>query len=544
MNNAQSWLGRLGVTVISTAAVVATIAPSAQAATYYTATTGYGVSMPSAYGRPKSGHVGEFRIPYRLKGFCGEMHKTTANADVVGDISDIPGVTGEKQHMIHWITKEAYIGYVTSTGAINKMDTNREGLWYALATWSLLPPKTVNGNYYDGAAYIRSLTRMGKLTTSDVNAINAILDRAKRHGTYKVTVTTPAVLVGQSALGSIKAVNSLGYGAPIGTRVNVAVTSGNAVIKKVSGLTGSNGRISKLGYASFEYTRTGIGQVKFKVTITSPSSTKSRITFPSSSSRQRLLGGTYTVKSYGYGSFDKVAGGPSYTQVCDEACDGTGVVTTSAANAAGAKPIKYAFVNQTGATVGYLDVASGTSASRTLDLKDGDVLTSKYCYTDGVGQACKTSWVAVPGSFEVVCPAWMTAEITVGCNCTTSWASVKFIAPANSSRYYSGRVVLSKDGVEIGSLPAVNVASGQTVVVPITMKVATGLVIEARFSAFRDSAKTMALVNDKTLTKVMVLSVSGTSMTYQKSTIENGDIVSKTTATVPVSKLSGFAQAS
>jgi hypothetical protein len=362
-----------------------------------------------------------------------------------------------------------------------------------------------------------------------------MLSESERHGPYTVSLSGSAVGVTKAGSASIKVRSYHGYYPPAGGVVSFTISK-NAVITSVNGVAGkTSGSISTSGYAKVAYKVTGAGKVTIAAKVSYPHSGSVHINVRSSTSTQRIIGGNLKETASANFAFEKKVGAPTYTSACSTNCDGTATVTVKVCNDAANSPVKHAVMNN-GVVIGYVDVAAGACASKTFSVKDASVLTSKYCHTATTGGACTTGWTSVTGSFEVVCPAWATAEITVGCNCATSWASVKFTAPAGSTRYYTGRVVLSSNGVVVGTLPTVKVAAGQSVVVPISMQVSAGLVIEARFSAYKDSALTQSLVSDATLTKVMVLQVAGSAVTYQKSVVEGGTVVSKTTSTATISK--------
>lgn len=480
-------------------------APQAAAAVT-TATNGYGKTFRfwNTAGYYQSIFVGDFVFSGKMRGFCIDPMQYRARTDVVGLISDLPGVSGEMQARIHHMANEAYYGYFTSTLAVQKMDTAAEGYRYAFAIW-----KNISSN---GLSRYNEAVRTSQLTSTDVAAIRAIEDRAARHGDYKVTVTLKPVKVGQSATGTVKIVNAGGWTAPVGTRVYVSAT--NAKINSVSGIAGYRGRVTSNGYSYFNYTVTNTGPVTITVRTYQPNSYQSKVSFPPSSAYQRLIGYSSSRSSMGKASFELREGAPSYANYCSPNCDGTGTLVVSATNGGG-KVLHEVFSNQFGQVIATLDVLPGQKASKNVAVRDGLRVTSKYCYTNTVGGACVTGWVNNAGSYLVECPAWATAEITVGCNCAKAWASVKFTAPAapttGVTRNYTGRVVFSKNGVVVGSMPAVSVPNNQSVVVPVTMQVESGLIIEARFSV-SDGSK--LLVNDRTLTKVMVLEVAGSAVNY------------------------------
>lgn len=509
-------------------AQVATAPPAAAAVT--TATNGYGKFFTFNGARY---FVGDFVFSGKMRGFCIEPMKMRARTDVVGLISDLPGVSGDKEARIHAMANEAYYGYFTPTLAIQKMDTNPEGYQYAFAIW-----KNISAN---GLSRYNQAVSSHQLSAGDIAAIKAIEDRAARHGDYKVAVTLKPVKVGKSETGSVRLTNAAGYGAPVGTRVYISATG--AAINSVSGVAGTKGRVTTVGYSYFNYTVTKTGPVTITVTTYQPNSYQSKVSFPPSNVYQRLIGFSSSRMSLGKASFELRAAAPAYSNVCSANCDGTGTLTVVVKNDAG-KVLHEVFSDQVGRTIATVDALPGATVTKNILVVDGTRVTSKYCYTNMVGGACVTGVVVNAGSYLIECPAWATAEITVGCNCASSWASVKFTAPLappnEATRKYTGHVVFSKDGIVVGQMPVVSVANGQSVVVPVTMQVESGLVIEGRFSV---SDGTKLLVNDKTLTKVMVLSVAGSGVSYSKSTLVGSKMVTSAPKSVMLSK-SSFALAS
>lgn len=481
-------------------------ATNASAATV-TAVNGYGkmFKFKGSDGVYRWYFVGDFIFSGMMRGFCIEPMKSRATTDVVGLISDLPGISGETEKQVHHMANEAYYGYLKSDMTVQKVDTNAEGYRYAFAIWYKMGTNGVNR--YNQAV------NSGQLTSTDVAEIKKIWDRAKRHGDYKVVVTAPAVKVGKSAGGSASIKNANAYGAPVGTRIVASAT--NAKITSVSGVAGTKGRVTSNGYVAFRYTVTNTGPVTITIKVIQPNAYQSKISFPSSSAFQRLIGASSARSNTGKVSFEKRESAPNYSaSYCSPKCDGTGVLKASVVNGGG-KVLREVFYNQFNETRGQLYVAPGATKSIEFGVKDGERIFSKYCYANTEGGSCVTGWITNPGSYLVECPAWATAEITVGCNCENAWARSAYTAPAapttGARRDYTGRTVLSKDGVIVGSMVPVAVPHGTTVIDTITMKVEPGLTIEARFSV---SDGTKLLVNDKVLTKVMVLEVAGSAVKY------------------------------
>lgn len=490
-------------------AVSMVAAPAAQATTYVSAVNGYGKLFPKNGGYI---FVGEQVIIGKFRGFCTEMNKDRANTDIVGDISTLPGTAtvADKLAAIN-IANRFYVEKLA-----NNVDAYRSGfaIWYLLSS--------------EGKAYFNAMVTSGKLTPADVAAIRALIDKARRSvGGFKIQVTAPAIEVGGSATGNARITNKLtGWYAPKGLRA-VVTTSSNNRITSVSGVAGNTGTVTAPPNVPFKYTRVGSSTVTINVTVTQPSSAKTRITFPSSSTRQRLIGSTYTETSRGYATFEKKANGSMYTTTCATNCDGTNVpVTVKVCQAGNSKPVKHAYTNTaTGQVVGYLSVASGQCASKTLYLNDSTKIADKYCYTSTVGGACVTGWVAVPGTYTVVCPAWAKAVIEVSANCDSCTAGARFVTPAHPQfgyRWYTGKLYKSSPGQSERLMKNVSLINGTTEWLNLTEKVQVGDTYRTTFLVYTDQGRTQLLQAEKTLVKIQILAL-GSDTAQVKETMVRSD---------------------
>ena len=504
-NSKQKWLNWCLAVILAFAGMIVATAPSANAASYVSATKGYGKYFPAGSGRTYGGHVGEWVIPGKFTGFCTEMNKGLANTDIVGDISTLPGAssTTDKRRAMEIANSYFRKGQRSNTNAYRT----------SFAIWYLLDPK--------GKSYYNDMVSRGRLTSSDVKAIKALWSESTRIvGGFNVKPSTPAVEVGGSATGTAKVTNKLnGYYAPVGLPVTV-ITSSNNKVTSVSGTTGNKGKISTLGYTKWKYTRTNVGTVRTDVYVYAPSSVKTRSTFPSSSTRQRLIGSKYYETSRGYTTFEKKAGGSSYTTTCATNCDGTNIpVTVKVCQAANSKSVKHAYTNvSTGQVVGYVEAASGDCATKTLRLNDSVKLSDKYCYTSSVGGSCVTGWTAVPGTYTVVCPAWAKAVVEAGSGCDWCTAGVRFTTPAHpqfGSRWYVGSIYVGNSAGDLLNR-RVNLTNGQMEYFDLTDKVQVGSTITAKFVVYKDEARTQVLQGEKLLWKVQILELGNSSMKVQQ----------------------------
>lgn len=499
-------------------AVAPVNASKAEAATVATYARYHGVVMPSGTGRPYGGWVGTFKGSIGGAtdiGPCIVPNANMANAtSIAAYTSTLPGFTAENSNRAKYLANK--YGSTTSNTVAKRL---------AIAVWRLL-----NNTTY--TTYQNQMKSRGYLSSADVTAINNMLNESKNHGPWKATVTGVKAPVGGNAVvkATIKASN--GHTAPSGFPVSWSVA--NCTIISKSTVTNSSGQVG----ITCRRTSAKLPTVRF--TVTAPSSHTVLINHRTSSRVQYVIGGNRHDTVSSSWTYTDTVPAPSYSSTCSTNCDGNSTVTVTVTNTATNAPLKEAIYN--GSTLlGYTDVAAGQTGQATYTVMDGSHLGNQSCFTNILGGSCATAWVKGSTTYEVVCPAWAQAEITVGCNCSNSWAHVTFTAPAGSPRYYTGRTTLqAADGTVLGTMPTVNVPTGQSVTQNITMQVAAGIIIVADFSVYRDAALTQPLVQHQVLVKVQVLSVanttSGAKVTYSKTVTEDGKVVSSTTKTATVTK--------
>jgi hypothetical protein len=350
------------------------------------------------------------------------------------------------------------------------------------------------------------------ITSADVTAVNNMISESERHGPYKTTLSGPAVGVTKSTTLTLKVRSAHGYYPPAGGTVSFTTTS-NAVITAVNGVAGKkSGSVSTSGSATVTVKVTGTGLVKVTPYVDYPNSGAVLINIRSTTSVQQIIGGALKERSTASFSFEKKVGAPGYTTVCSTNCDGNAVVTASVSNDAANSPVKYAFMKQGGTIIGYKDVAPGAIDQKlAMNVTDATVITSKYCHTATLGGPCVTGWTNNPGSYEVVCPAWIQVAITVGCNCTDAWGNIALNNPV-TSRANTAIVEVTQPGLSTVATPY-PLASGQKMIVPLKNKLAPGTVISVKWTSQMSSTNSTIIpgYNQKMMESIQLIFGGGTS---------------------------------
>lgn len=486
-------LAFLGLSVMSVAT-----APKAEAATYNTFSRAYGVWMPAGTGRPYGGWVGTFkgRAPTGefLQGPCVDRNLGMANAkDIIKSTSTLPGATADESRRMRFLANK--YGMAASNTTAKRL---------GMSVWIIQDPTM--------KTYMAQMKSRGYVTSADVTAINAMISESERHGPYNTSLSGPAVGVTKSTTLTLKVRSAHGYYPPAGGTVSFTVSS-NAVITAVNGVAGKkSGSVSTTGFAKVTVKVTGEGLVEVTPYVDYPSSGAVLINVRSTTSVQRIIGGAIKERSTASFSFEKKVGGPAYTTVCSTNCDGKAVVTASVSNDAANSPVKYAFMKQDGTVIGYKDVAPGAVDQKlAMNVTDATVITSRYCHTATVGGPCVTGWTNNPGSYEVVCPAWIQVAITVGCNCLDAWGNVALNNPV-TSRHNVATIEVAQPGLPtaVSNHP---MASGQKLIVPLKSTVAPGTVITVKWTSYKSSTNLTVIpgYDHKTMEAIQLIFGGGTS---------------------------------
>jgi len=446
-------IGLLSVLMLS----VGVGATAASATTYSTATNAVGRTFK---GGP--GHAGPVWAGTWLNGgkksFCNDFGLATPNSagtTILTSAVLIPRMTAEQSKQAKFIANK------DAATTSPELAANS-----AFAIWRIQADPAFN-TYYAAAR------ASGVITLARHNAINAILLDAQQHGPYQMTLVTTKVQVGQKGSGTVKVLGS----------------NGKPAVGRTVTLTATNAKILTVNGVVFTYQRTNVGTVSFKALLTSPSSATAGISI-SAAGHQHTLSGGYTESAVAYFSYALTPGQPTTTSVCNTDCNGISTVTFSFSNPSGAQAVKWTEKVGT-AVVATLNVAAGTTGSKVVQLADGNVITTSYCYTGTVlGGSCTTATFNVAGTYEVVCPAWAVATFTVSCNCTAKTSSATITAPAGSPRYYRGFV--SINGVVTQTQDLVN---GQVTIIK-SGTLSAGSTVIVSFTAFRDAARTAPLLTN------------------------------------------------
>lgn len=318
--------------------------------------------------------------------------------------------------------------------------------------------------------------RTGVVSASRHVAIERILLAAREHGPYRVSVAATPVLVGQTGSGTalVKARN----GRPAAGRDVVLSSSSRVRILTVNGNRGTTGRTNRSGIAKYTFQRLDGGTALVKATVVAPSSNTVLLTLPTAGN-QRLVVGTFREAAAGSVSFEKTLGRPAMVASCATDCDGVATARFSASNPAGAKPVRWTWRVGTRA-VATMYVVGGRSASTTTRLMDGDRVAAEYCYANTVGGACTTATIRIPGSAEVICPAWVRMTFRGDCPCE---GGVNFTftltAAAGTPRFYRAQVIKNGRVIQTFALPKGRAATTSAVVLT------AGDRLQVRFDAFR-----------------------------------------------------------
>lgn len=517
------------VAFLGLSATSVAVAPDAEAATATTFSRAYGVWMPKGTGRPYGGWVGTYKgkapTGELLQGPCIDRNLNMANAtDIIKSTSTLPGATTDESRRMRYLAN-----------LHGKTGSNTTAKHLAMAVWIIQDPiMRTYMNEMKSKYYWSSGVKKYYITSADVTAIENLIKESEKHGPYNTTLSGAAVGVTKSTTLTLKVRSAHGYYPPAGGTVSFSVTS-NAVITAVNGVAGkTTGTVSTTGAATVTVKVTGKGLVKVTPYVYYPDSGAVLINVRSSTSVQRIIGGALKERSTASFSFEKKVGGPAYTTVCSTNCDGNAVVTAKVCNDAANSPLKYAFVKQDGTIVTYIDVAPGACAEKAMNLVDANVITSKYCHTSAVGGACTTGWTNNPGSYEVVCPAWIKVVISVGCDCGTAWANVAIANPV-TSRYNVAYLEITQPGVPTVSTPY-PLASGEKKIIPITQKLVAGTVITVKWTSSYSEANQTVIpgYNLKTMESIQLLFGGGTSAAQVDATTDVKVLTDTTTGTVTV----------
>lgn len=434
-------LGRLGVLRLM-ASIVAlgvfmalTGAAPASAATFQVATKSYGYTLKGGPGHPQPVHFGLWKQGNRT-GPCGAFAKSTPDSSGLVLLNGVhPGTSALVSAELDFLVNK----YSSTTSNVVAGDL-------AGAVWKVQGSPTFK-TYYAWAV------KTGVLSAARVRAIELMIGEAQQAASgYNLSVKADNVGVGHIGDGSLVLFTRRGTPA-IGADVVVQAT--NAVILSVNGRPGNRGVTSKLG-AHFTFKPLRMGKdypVSFKAVAYTPS-TRQVLKSNAQAGHQFIFTGNYRDNLVATYSYVITPGDTDTATTCDSDCNGMSTVTFSTCNAKGGDAVQYTkYVDS--AVVATLNVAAGTCASTTARLADASIVTGTVCYTGTtVGGPCVSNVVKLPGSYEVVCPAWAKKVLTVVCDCTISDGTLAMTVPATlgggtpNSRRYVGYVTIGSNAVQ------------------------------------------------------------------------------------------------
>ena len=447
-----------------------------QAVSYSRATIVLGMTLPGGPGHSapvkavvwKNGGV---------KGFCIEFGMdwpTSAGTQVLATGDKVPGMSATSSPKAKWIANK----YAQTT---NK----RSAAAAALAMWTL----ESNSRFDTWWAWA---VKNSKVDAAMQAEVAKILAEATQAASLKMTITGAPVDYLETGTATISV---RGADGPAKDLVVTVASQGVRVLSTAS-------RTNADGVIKISYQRTTVsGEVAFTASVNGPSTSKAGVSKSSHLHQMTLSGGYQEVKKASF-TYKRILGAPTVSSSCGTDCDGTSTVSFQVCNPDGATPIQYPIVNQSGQTIATLDVPAGDCATKLVSADDGSTLAvNRYCHVATAGGPCTTPYVKVAeASLEVDCPAWATAEVTLGCNCANSWSRVDFSVALGSPRAYEGTVTFSAGS---GLKPqTVKLTPGQTTSVTIPQTIPAGTLVTAGFTV-RDTAGKLS--QSETLVMVQVL---------------------------------------
>jgi hypothetical protein len=353
------------------------------------------------------------------RGFCIEFEKDHPDHRGSDRTSGrVPGMTTEQSAQVKFIANK-YANTRSRTDAVAA----------SIFIW-----KVQNTTRFD--RYYASLLKRNLVSASIRARVSDIAAEAKNHGPYKISMKMGAGLVGQSVNG-VATVRAKNGKRMKGMAVSLSINSNGSFVSRAT-KTNSDGNLTFVAKVKRP------GSVRVDARMLTASAGRVFITNPTPG-RQRLVVGAESLEvTRASVSSIKSLAGPTVRSTCDESCKGIAPVTVSMNNPCGTAPIRE-FIYSNGKLVsgGTFDVASCSTGSKTVNLPDGAVVTTKYCYLDGA-KNCTTSQVSHGGTFNVVCPPWVTYSFSGSCPCDGDKA-VKYsvLAPAGSSRTYTATLVVT-----------------------------------------------------------------------------------------------------
>ncbi|MBK9696986.1 MAG: hypothetical protein IPO80_06180 [Propionibacteriaceae bacterium] len=451
-------------------------APPGEAVVYTRATIVLGVTLPGGPGHSAPVKAVVWKNGGK-KGFCIEFGMdwpTAAGTKILSAGDRVPGMSAASSAKAKFIANK----YAATTN-------RRTAAAAALAIWTL----ESNARFDTWWAWA---SKNGKVDAAMQAEVAGILAEAGQFATVKMTITGNPVDYLEAGTVTI---SLRSHDGPVKGRLVTLSHTGVRVLSAPS-------RSDADGLIVVTYQRTTVsGEVAFTASIEGPSTSKAGVSNSSRLHQMTLSGGFTEVKKARL-AYQRTLGSPTVSSTCGTDCDGSAAVEFRACNTDGASPIQYPVVNQDGRTIATLDVPAGDCTTKLVTAQDRDeLLVDRYCHVASSGGACVTGYVKVKEVRHLVdCPAWASVEVTLGCNCATSWSRVNFSLRPGSPRRYEGTVTFSEAS---GLKPqTVRLIPGQTTTLTIGQVVPAGTVINAGFT-IRDEAGKLTTSESLVVVQVM-----------------------------------------
>lgn len=448
-----------------------------QALAYQPATIVLGMTLP---GGP--GHTAPVKAVVwsngGKKGFCiqfGLDWPNSAGTTMLAGDDRVPGMSETSSAKAKWIANK----YATTKN-------RRTAAAAALAVWTL----ESNSRFDTWWAWA---TKNNKIDDALRSHVAAILNEAGRYATLKMTVTGTPVDYLETGTAKVSVRTEDG---PLGG-VQVTLKQAGVRILSASKQTGADGTVT------VKYRRTtASGEVSFTASVEGLSTSRAGVSRSSWPHQMTLSGGYRDTRSARF-AYTRTLDAPTITSTCGTDCNGTSAVSVKACNADAVSPVRYPILDAAGRTIATLDVPAGTCASKSVTAGDGgQVRINRYCHLSKAGAGCATPYVKVKEEQRVTidCPAWASAEVTLGCNCSESWSRVSFKVPGGSPRHYEGTVTFGPSSA-LRPLTA-KLKAGETTTLAVPRVLPAGTVLTAGFTIRDDAGK---VTHSETLVKVEVL---------------------------------------
>ena len=352
-------------------------------------------------------------------GFCIDFDRSDPNSSGATSLKGkVPGMNAEQSAQVKFVANK----YAATTSKVDAAAS-------AIFVW-----KTQHTARFDD--YYAKLLKHKAVSLKVRQRLAEITAEAKLHGPYKVALHIGSGYVGQKIAGTVTVRTSKGKVVP-GAAVAVTVNA-NGVFTKRAKLT------DKHGHLAFTERVARPGAVRNTAVLTMPSHTGAWISHPTAGHQRLVLGGSAKVRASATASSQKSASGPTLSSSCSADCKGIAPVVVTMTDACGAARMKeMVYSNGKLLSNGSFFVPGCKTVTKTFDLPDAAVVTTKYCYVNSAG-ACTGAVIATKGSLTVICPPWVEYSYEGTCPCSTGKnLTYQVWAPATSVRSYQATLTES-----------------------------------------------------------------------------------------------------